>query len=125
MNFPDMIITDENNNILFCQDKNVFTDYCSQYNLNHIWGNTNDSYINSGSNYYIKSNDKDDINFIYNIYAKNFPKSKKIKIKFNKIIIAENEDLEQDNGIQKQMFLKNFMKVRKYIIKLKVAVMKK
>ena len=97
MNFPDMIITDENNNILFCQDKNVFTDYCSQYNLNHIWGNTNDSYINSGSNYYIKSNDKDDINFIYNIYAKNFPKSKKIKIKFNKIIIAENEDLEQDN----------------------------
>lgn len=97
MNFPDMIITDENNNILFCQDRNVFNNYCNQYNLNLAWGNTNDSYINSGSNYYIKSNEKNEINFIYNIYAENFPKSRKIHIKFNEIIISENETLEQNN----------------------------
>lgn len=96
MNFADMIITDNNNNILFCQNKNVFDKYCNTHNLDYKWEETNNSYINSGSNYYIKSNENNEINFIYNIYAQNFPKSKAIHIKFNEIILSENEDIEKD-----------------------------
>ena len=97
MNFTDMIITDDNNNILFCQNKTVFDEYCNTHNLDYKWEETNDSHINSGCNYYIKSNENDEINFIYNIYASNFPKSKKINIKFNEIVISENENIERDN----------------------------
>lgn len=96
MNFTDMIITDNNNNILFCQNKNVFDEYCNTHNLDYKWEETNNSYINSGSNYYIKSNENNEINFIYNIYAQHFPKSKTINIKFNEIILSENEDIEKD-----------------------------
>lgn len=99
MSFPNMIITDENNNILFCQDKDTFEKYCNEYNLNYNWEELNDSHINSGSNFYIKSNESDTINLIYNIYAQNFPKSKKIIINFSKIMLSENEDIEQDNII--------------------------
>ena len=38
------------------QNKNVFDEYCNTYNLNYKWEKTNNSYINSGSYYYIKSN---------------------------------------------------------------------
>lgn len=96
MNFTDMIITDNDNNILFCQNKNVFDQFCNTHNLDYKWEKTNNSYINSGSNYYIKSNENNEINFIYNIYAQNFPKSKAINIKFNEIILSENEDIEKD-----------------------------
>lgn len=99
MSFPNMIITDENNNILFCQDKDTFEKYCNEHNLNYNWEELNDSHINSGSNFYIKSNESDTINLIYNIYAQNFPKSKKIIINFSKIMLSENEDIEQDNII--------------------------
>lgn len=99
MSFPNMIITDENNNILFCQDKDTFEKYCNEHNLNCNWEELSDSHINSGSNFYIKSNQSDTINLIYNIYAQNFPKSKKIIINFSKIVLSENEDIEQDNII--------------------------
>lgn len=97
MKFPDIIITDENNNILFCQDKKVFEKYCNEHNLNYKWDEFNDNHINSGSNFYIKSNKNNSINFIYNIYASNFPTSKKIMIDLNNIVISKNEDVEQDS----------------------------
>lgn len=97
MVFPDIIITDENNNILFCQNKNVFDKYCNEHGLNYKWDEFNDNHINSGSNFYIKSSEKNSINFIYNIYASNFPASKKLIINLNDIIISKKEDTEQDS----------------------------
>ena len=96
INFSDMIINDENNNILFCQNRDTFIKYCEKYNLNYRWEEKNDKNINSGSNYYIKTNENNTINFIYNMYAPNFPKSKKIIVNFNEIVIYESEDIEKD-----------------------------
>ena len=77
ISFPDMLITDEEKNILYCEDEQVFKEYCKVNNLEYIWKETNDKYINSGSNWYIKSINKDSISLIYNFYATNYPASKK------------------------------------------------
>lgn len=90
ISFPDMLITDEEKNILYCEDEQVFKEYCKVNNLEYIWKETNDKYINSGSNWYIKSINKDSISLIYNFYATNYPASKKIYINLNKIVCYEN-----------------------------------
>ena len=86
--FPDMIITDENNNMLYCEEPMVFEEYCKSNNLEYKWTHCNENYINSGSNKFIKTNNGETINLIYNFYASKYPKSKKILINFNKILCS-------------------------------------
>lgn len=88
ISFQDMIITDENNNILYCEDQTTFENYCKNNNLKYIWKETNENYINSGSNKFIKTNNGDTINLVYNFYASKYPKSKKILINLNKILCS-------------------------------------
>ena len=88
ISFQDMIITDENNNILYCEDQTTFESYCKNNNLKYIWKETNKNYINSGSNKFIKTNNGDTINLVYNFYASKYPKSKKILINLNKILCS-------------------------------------
>lgn len=38
--FLDIIITDENKNILYCKDQDMFNTYCRKNNLNYIWKDT-------------------------------------------------------------------------------------
>ena len=89
--FPDMIITDENNNILYCEDQTTFESYCKNNNLKYTWKETNENYINSGSNKFIKANNGDTIKLVYNFYASKYPKSKKILINLNKILCSYEE----------------------------------
>lgn len=92
--FPDMIITDENKNILYCEDQMVFEEYCKSNNLEHKWTQHNENYINSGSNKFIKANNGETINLVYNLYASNYPRSKKILIHLNKILCSyEDKDI--------------------------------
>ena len=88
IHFPDMIITDENNNILYCEEPMVFEEYCKSNDLEYKWTHYNENYINSGSNKFIKTNNGETINLIYNFYASKYPKSKKILINFNKILCS-------------------------------------
>lgn len=96
--FPDMIITDENNNILYCEDQTTFETYCKNNNLKYTWKETNENYINSGSNKFIKTNNGETINLIYNFYASKYPKSKKILINFNKILCSYEDKTIMING---------------------------
>ncbi len=98
ISFPDMIITDEKNNILYCEDQPTFENYCKNNNLKYTWKETNENYINSGSNKFIKKNNGDTINLVYNFYANKYPKSKKILINLNKILCSYEDNDIMING---------------------------
>ncbi len=90
---PDLIIKDEENRILYCQDEN---------NLNKENIDINgDKYISSGSNWYIKNKDTENnrIQLVYNFYSSKYPKSKTLNIKFNKINLTKYEISENEETI--------------------------
>lgn len=95
---PNMIITDEENRILYCDDKTTFDNYCKEKNLNYTFGETSDNYINSGSNWYIKNKSADSKTFelVYNLYGNKYPKSKKLYLSFTQINMTEKEISENE-----------------------------
>ena len=93
----DMIITDEEQRILYCQDKNTFEKYCQTNNLDNVWKQESDTNINSGCNWFIESKDEENIHLIYNLYANQFPKSKKIAIDMSKMILYLQENKSEEN----------------------------
>lgn len=95
---PNMIITDEENRILYCDDKTTFDNYCKEKNLNYTFGETSDNYINSGSNWYIKNKSADSKTFelVYNLFANKYPKSKKLFVSFTQINMTEKEISENE-----------------------------
>lgn len=95
---PNMIITDEENRILYCDDKTTFDNYCKEKNLNYTFGETSDNYINSGSNWYIKNKSADSKTFelVYNLSANKYPKSKKLFVNFTQINMTEKEISENE-----------------------------
>ncbi len=95
----DLIITDEENKIIYCSDKVSFDDYCEKNSLNYTYLNFNSDYINSGINWYIKSKNKEEnsLNLVCNLYGEGYPKSKKINISFKTINIFNEEDYESKN----------------------------
>ena len=96
--FPNMIITDENNKIIYCENREVFDKYCEKNNLQYEYLNFNENYINNGTNYYIKSKSLENhtLDVVYNFYTTvySYPKSKKLNIDLTQINISESERLE-------------------------------
>ncbi len=97
--FSKMIITDEENKIIYCEDKEMFEDYCKINNLNYKWRETNENYMNNGINFYTKPDEgklkyEGIINIIYNLYANGYPKSKKLCINIQEIKLILNEKAE-------------------------------
>lgn len=92
--FGDMIITDENNNILYCDNKEIFDKYCEDKNLKYVFEEYNNNYISTGTNYHIQNDENGQIKLIYNLYANKFPKSKKLYIDFFKIRYMDENNEE-------------------------------
>ncbi len=102
IDLPDLIITDDENRILY--DGGVgnienFNNYCNENSLNYTFGNCNENYLNSGLNIFESpeiclENEK---SYIYNFYVEDnvYPKSKKINLIFNKVLF--NEELSSNN----------------------------
>lgn len=91
----DLIVRDENNNIIYGgNDEEAFKEYCKVNNLDYVYGETNDNYLNTGLNFFIDNdNEKDNIvSLIYNMYSDGFPKSKKLYFSFSKITLTEKDD---------------------------------
>lgn len=94
--FLDMIITDEENNILYCEDEETFNEYCTDNNLNYIFGEFNEKYISVGDSWYNKDKQDNEISLIYNLYGSRFPNSKKLFIDVSKIkCISETDNNEE------------------------------
>lgn len=96
----DMIITDEENRIIYCDNEEIFNEYCTTHNLNYKFGEFNENYINNGLNFYIKQKLKENnaIELIYNLFSSKYPKSKKIfvglkQINMSKQEVYDNEEL--------------------------------
>lgn len=94
----DLIILDEENRIIYSgNNKNRFEDFCTEHNLNYSFGENNENYINSGLNYFPNfiNEGEDAVSLIYNIYAEEFPKSKKLTYYFKDIVISQKNSEEK------------------------------
>lgn len=99
MNFPDMLIYDENNVVLYTMDDDALKQFCKEKNLNYKEYNLEgDKVINSGVNTYVEEKDGNHVKVIYNIYTggDSYPKSKKLNVFMKQIRISE--DVESQDG---------------------------
>lgn len=98
--FSSMIITDENNNILYCNNKEIFDKFCRENGLDYKYDEFNDGYVNSGLNYYMKDRniEENSIVITYNLAAYNvfYPRSKNINIWINEIEDNKKEKMKGD-----------------------------
>jgi len=100
VSFPNMLITDENNKIIYCENKDIFDKFCKDNNLNYEYLSFNENYINNETNYYIKSISQEEhkIEVVYNfntsIYP--YPKSKRIVIDITQIGMSETEKSDKN-----------------------------
>ena len=96
MNFPDLVIYDENNVILYCLGGVRLTEFCKEHNLGNYDLTTipDEMFVNSGVNSYIESKNKNSVKMLYNIYTGGdiYPKSKKLYFDMNKIKISKSPD---------------------------------
>ena len=92
MNFPDLVIYDENNVILYCLGGNRLTEFCKEQGLGDYNYSTipDEILVNSGAECYIESKDKNSVKMLYNLYTGGdiYPKSKKLYFDMNKIKIS-------------------------------------
>lgn len=99
----DLIVTDEENKILYCMDQETLENYCKENNLDEKYTEFSDNYYNCGLNAVIVNHNKENgiINFTYNMYTgdASFPKSKKLNFKFTQIQLKREEWLENENSI--------------------------
>ena len=97
ISIPDLLITDESCNILYCKNKEMFDQYCYLNNLNYEFLSYNENYINTCI-YKAQNNKNNEI--IFNIKTiKEFPKSKELKIEFNHILLdTESAKQTRING---------------------------
>lgn len=95
INLKDLIVTDENNRILFCNNKATFEDFCEKNQLSYAYGKFNENYMSNGFNSFINKKYDNQIIFTYNIFtSETYPKSQKIKIQFNNVeLIKEDSNI--------------------------------
>lgn len=100
VSFPNMLITDENNKIIYCENKDTFDKYCKDNSLNYEYLKFNENYINNETNYYVKSISQEEhrIDIVYNFNASvyPYPKSKKMIIDITQIDMSETENSEKN-----------------------------
>ncbi len=103
IDLKDLIVTDEENKVLYCMDQETLENYCKENNLDEKYTEFSDNYYNCGLNAVIVNHDKENgiINFTYNMYTgdASFPKSKKLNFKFTHIQLKREEWLENENSI--------------------------
>lgn len=96
------IISDENDNILYCDFKNFFDEYCLKNNLDYDFYESDCSFC-SVENYIVnKDIDSNTIDMIFNISNEGesqYPKSKKLNIIIEELYMGEEEHYANDEPI--------------------------
>ena len=94
MDISKMIIYDENNNVLYCNNEEIFDSWSNKNKIDFKIDNFSEKNINSGLNYYINEKilENNQLNLVYNLSAYNsvYPKSKKIYLDIEKIVFNTN-----------------------------------
>lgn len=99
--FPDMLITDENNNILYCDDINL---YKNKNGSNSLVYDSSNILTTSYNSQFLEKNQKN-IRYLLVLNSDSkFPQSSKLNINFNKILLLGNLTYENssDNKVIKE-----------------------
>lgn len=88
VNFSNLVITDEKDNIIVAEFEDIdkYHKFCKERNMEISYNNI--SYSNGAFEGKIVSKFDKDIEYMYKTYSDNFPKSKKLIISFDKIILS-------------------------------------
>ena len=92
--FENLLIADENNNILYhSEGRNIFDKFVKSNNLDLKYNAYNEKYLNSSSNALIIKKNSSSINLIYNIftYDKTFFKSNTLNVYAENLIFKTNK----------------------------------
>lgn len=92
IDFTDLIVLDEEKRIVFAapfMTNDRFNELCNKFGLNYKRGEFNENYMNNGLNSFGKytSKETNTIQWIYNMYAECYPKSKELNFYFTEITI--------------------------------------
>lgn len=92
INIPDMIITDDENKILYSSSSQKSIDFCNQKGIDSSYDNIKNITTNTSSSIFIRNADTNSINFLINLSASDgkFPLSKEIYVSFNTIEMTGN-----------------------------------
>ena len=90
--FSDLIVLDEEKRIIFAapfMTNDRFDELCNKYELSYKRGEFNENYMNNGLNSFGKyiNRESNTIQWIYNMYAEGYPKSKELNFYFTEITI--------------------------------------
>lgn len=92
--FENILIADENNNILYHSgSRDIFDKFVKSNNLDLEYKDYNEKYINASAHTHITTENPSNINLIYNIltYDKTFLKNKKLNIYAENLIFKVND----------------------------------
>ena len=95
-NFSDLVISDENNVVLYCPTGVRYNEFSQAHNLGIDYEEAldNGSYIGSGVNIIPVQREGNHVKVVYNIYtggSSSYPKSKTLTVDNTKINISKNE----------------------------------
>lgn len=94
-NFPDLVIYDENNVVLYTVAGTTFNDFCEKKNLGYDYETVPEGKLmNTGVNIFCSERSKDRVKIVYNIYTGGdvFPKSKKLNFELNQIKVSDKDE---------------------------------
>ena len=103
----DLIISDENSNIIFCNydRKDLYEEFCKKHNIEYSEKNMHNNHTDGGYQTEIIEKTDNSIKFLYKMFSSNYPKSKKLIFNFKEINIApsslsimNNENFEKLKG---------------------------
>lgn len=99
----DLIISDENNNIIYCSYDRVdlYEDFCKKHNIEFSNKNMHNNYTNEGYQTEVIERTDNSVKFLYKLYSTGYPKSKKLIFDFKNINIISNvENITNDRVSQ-------------------------
>lgn len=95
----DLIISDENNNLIYCNYDRVdlYEEFCKKNNLEFSNKNMHNNFTDGGYQTEVIERTDNSVKFLYKMYSDNYPKSKKLIMNFKNIIIKSNIEEDSQN----------------------------
>lgn len=98
--FNDMIITDENNNLIFCDEVSTYEKYCRESGI-EITTIPKSSYTDDGYGIEKIEQNENESKVLYKLYSSQYPKSKELNIEIHNIELTTEGGIEEKNGAWK------------------------
>lgn len=101
----DLIISDENNNIIYCSYDRVdlYEDFCKKHNIEFSNKNMHNNYTNEGYQTEVIERTDNSVKFLYKLYSTGYPKSKKLIFDFKNINIISSVENITNNRVSQNL----------------------